>query len=148
MLQLHLHILNIFHLWLNSTYRVQTITYFSLSSDSGFSTFKPLCSQVSHLRIYELNITTTELKCKHCLYFYLNGTDLLHDLSVVLQTPAEVTPGVHAKVLHHHLVYQLLHLTQLRAQVSAGGGGTGDVTGSKGHTQNTQSISLWDSYLK
>lgn len=123
MLQLHLHILNIFHLWLNSTYRVQTITYFSLSSDSGFSTFKPLCSQVSHLRIYELNITTTELKCKHCLYFYLNGTDLLHDLSVVLQTPAEVTPGVHAKVLHHHLVYQLLHLTQLRAQVSAGGGG-------------------------
>lgn len=46
--------------------------------------------------------------------------DLLEDLRLVLQIAVQVAPGVHAEVLHHHLIDQLLQLTQLRAQMSEG----------------------------
>ncbi len=42
-------------------------------------------------------------------------SDLLQDLRLVLRAAVQVTTGVHAEILHHHLIDQLLQLAQLRA---------------------------------
>lgn len=47
-------------------------------------------------------------------------TDLLQDLRLLLQAAVQVAAGVHAEVLHHHLINQLLQLAQLGAQMSDG----------------------------
>lgn len=47
-------------------------------------------------------------------------SDLLQDLWLVPQAAVQVAPGVHAEVLHHHLIDQLLQLAQLGAQMSEG----------------------------
>lgn len=47
-------------------------------------------------------------------------SDLLEDLRLVLQAAVQVAAGVHAEILHHHLIDQLLQLAQLGAQMSEG----------------------------
>lgn len=48
--------------------------------------------------------------------------DLLQDLRLLPQAAAHVAADVHAEIFHHHLINQLLQLTQLRAQMSEEGG--------------------------
>lgn len=47
-------------------------------------------------------------------------SDLSQHQRLLFQTPAQIAAGVHAEVLHHHLVDQLLQLTQLGTQMSEG----------------------------
>lgn len=47
-------------------------------------------------------------------------SDLLQDLRLVLQAAVQIAAGIHAEILHHHLIDQLLQLTQLGTQMSVG----------------------------
>lgn len=47
-------------------------------------------------------------------------SDLLEDLRLLLQAAVQVAAGVHAEILHHHLIDQFLQLAQLGAQMSEG----------------------------